>query len=98
MLKAEVSEEILEKIRDLFLEKYKEKINNGSYHPLDLERVRKNTNWIRAFYKHAIGSADKAADLANEVLTWRKQNDANSNIRDRKKERISSRMVFFSVN
>ncbi|RNA36026.1 motile sperm domain-containing 2 [Brachionus plicatilis] len=71
------SEELLLKIQGNFLEKYESKINSEAYHPKDVERIRQNTKWLLAFYKHAFANPDRAVDLIDEVLTWRKEFGAN---------------------
>jgi hypothetical protein len=50
---------------------------NESYHPLDLERINKDTKWIRAFYKHSLENSERTVGMIDEVLTWRKKFNAN---------------------
>jgi hypothetical protein len=55
----------------------KEKIDSGSYHPKDLERIHKDNKWLRAMYKHSLETADKCVDNIHEILHWRKEFEAN---------------------
>ena len=52
-------------------------IEKGVYHPLDVERIKKDTCWVRAFYKHSQENSDKTVNMINEVLIWRKEFNAN---------------------
>lgn len=36
--------------------------------------------WIRAFYKHASNNSDVCSNLIDEVLTWRKNFNANGRL------------------
>ena len=58
---------------------FKANIENGDYHPNDLERVKKDSNWLRAFYKHSIANNEKTVAMAHDVLSWRKEFEANGN-------------------
>jgi hypothetical protein len=58
---------------------FEEKIDKNAYHPLDVERVKKNTDWVRCFFKHGLGDSDKTVQVADDVLTWRNTFNANSN-------------------
>jgi hypothetical protein len=53
------------------------KVQNGSYHDADVERIKAGTDWIRACYKHSSDSADRTLNTIDEVLTWRKEFEAN---------------------
>lgn len=55
----------------------KAKIENGDYHPKDMERIHKDNEWIKAFWKNGLEEHNRAADLADEVLDWRKKFGAN---------------------
>lgn len=64
----------------LYLSKFlfKANIENEDYHPLDVERIKKDTHWIRAFYKHNQENPVKTCNAIHDVLLWRKEFDANS--------------------
>ena len=55
----------------------KDSIEKGEYHALDLERINKDTKWIRAFYKHSLENNERTVNMIDEVLTWRKKFNAN---------------------
>lgn len=55
----------------------KAKVENGDYHPKDVERVRKDNEWMKAFWKHGEDEHSRAVDVMNEVLDWRKKFGAN---------------------
>lgn len=65
-------------IKSSFFERFKENIDKGVYHPKDLERLKKDNDWIKAFYRHSMEEVDTAICLVDEVFTWRKNNDINS--------------------
>lgn len=73
-------------VRSLFETRLKEGIPNppGSFHPLDLERV-KDEKYINRIIAHSENDAQESADMLWDILTWRKTvgaNDLNeSNIR-----------------
>lgn len=54
-----------------------DKIQNGVYHQKDVDRIRANNDWIKAFNKHSMGDFDKAVNMIDEVLIWRKEFGAN---------------------
>lgn len=72
-----VTDEKLNEIKKEFFEKYKAKVENNEYHEKDLERLRKDNLWVRAFFKHGLEDTHKTASVINESLTWRKQFGAN---------------------
>lgn len=72
------SEETCNQTRKTFMSKYADNIDKSVYHVLDLERIQKNNDWIKAFLKHSFDSPDKAADMIHDVLKWRQTFDANS--------------------
>ncbi|CAF0743075.1 unnamed protein product [Brachionus calyciflorus] len=72
-----VPEEDLVTIQKSFLEKFKDKISIELYNPKDIERIKKDTKWIKAFHKHSIDDQEKTVNMIDEVLTWRKQFGAN---------------------
>ncbi|CAF0941452.1 unnamed protein product, partial [Brachionus calyciflorus] len=72
-----VPEEDLVTIQKGFLEKFKDKISTEIYKPKDIERIKKDTKWVKAFHKHSIGDIDKAVNMIDEVLIWRKEFGAN---------------------
>ena len=43
-----------------------------------MDRIKKDTHWIRAFYKHSQENPTKTVNAINEVLLWRVEFDANS--------------------
>lgn len=51
----------------------------SAYHKADLERLRIDNEWIKAFYKHGYENHDKTVSMINEVLSWRNEFEANSN-------------------
>lgn len=68
---------MFEKIKNDFLEKHKAQIEKGDYHPLDVDRIRNSTKWVRAFYKHSLDDHHKTVSMIDEVLIWRKKFNAN---------------------
>ena len=72
---------IKEKLSNLFFlivkYKIKAKIENSDYHPKDMERIHKDNEWIKAFWKNGLEEHNRAADLIDEVLDWRKKFGAN---------------------
>ena len=73
----DAKDDLFNSIRDEFYYKYKTNIEKGDYHPKDLERIKRDSNWLRAFYKHAICDDAKTVTMVHDVLTWRKQFEAN---------------------
>lgn len=65
-------------LKSNFYEQYKGSIEKGDYHFRDLERLQKDNEWIKAFYRHSIEDIDKTLTLIDEVLVWRKALDINS--------------------
>lgn len=70
-------------VRTLFEAKLKEGIPNppGSFHPLDLEKV-KDEKYINRIIAHCENDANQSADMLWDILTWRKNvgaNDINEN-------------------
>ena len=61
---------IKEKLSNYFclIVKKKAKIENGDYHPKDMERIHKDNEWIKAFWKNGLEEHNRAADLVDEVL------------------------------
>lgn len=55
-----------------------DQIDRSEYHKDDLQRLKKDTAWLRAFYKHGFSNHDKTVSLIHDVLVWRKDFDANS--------------------
>jgi len=49
----------------------------GKYHSLDLERLRKDNEWLKAFYKYANEDPVKTVSMVHDVLLWR--NDFGTN-------------------
>ncbi len=45
---------------------------------MDLERLKTNNDWIKAFYRHSNEDVETAIALVDEVFTWRKNTDTNS--------------------
>jgi hypothetical protein len=45
---------------------------------MDLERLKNNNDWIKAFYRHSNEDVETAIALVDEVFTWRKNTDTNS--------------------
>jgi len=78
---SDLTESDLVNIRNAFLQKYSAKVQNGSYHEADVQRIRTATDWIRACYKHSSDSADRTLNTIDEVLTWRKEFEANDLLR-----------------
>lgn len=65
-------------VRSLFEARLKEGIPNppGSFHPLDLERV-KDERYINRIIAHSENDAQQSADMLWDILTWRKNVGAN---------------------
>lgn len=61
-----------------------DKIEKREYHSKDLERINKNNEWIKAFYKNGLDDHHKAVDLMDEVLTWRQKFGANGKPHNRR--------------
>jgi hypothetical protein len=59
------------------MNKKKDKIDHGEYHSKDLVRLKKNNEWIRAFYRNAFKDPNKTVELIEETFTWRKNIGAN---------------------
>lgn len=54
-------------------------IQNNKYHPKDVERIRRNATWVRAFYRHSLANNEKTISTIHEVLMWRKNIGINGN-------------------
>lgn len=65
-------------VRSLFEARLKEGIPNppGSFHPLDLEKV-KDERYINRIIAHSENDAKESADMLWNILTWRKTVGAN---------------------
>lgn len=74
----QAAEEKFENIKKDFLEKYKSQINSLTYHKLDIERIKNDNEWIKAFYKHSNENNDKTVAMIHEVLSWRQEFEANN--------------------
>ncbi|RNA36023.1 Motile sperm domain-containing 2 [Brachionus plicatilis] len=70
-------ESVMDQIRSNFVQKYKSNIEKEIYHPKDVERIKANGSWIRAFYKHSLLDQDRAVEMIHDVLKWRKDFDCN---------------------
>jgi hypothetical protein len=66
-----------DKIRDEFFKNYKENIGMGKYHKYDLDKLRRNNEWLKAFYKYSQEDHEKTIIMMNEVLTWRSEFGCN---------------------
>jgi len=77
-----LGEELYEKkftdLKNKFLEQYQGSIDKGVYHPRDLERLKKDNEWIKAFYRQSMEDNEKTLCLIDEVLAWRKFSDVNN--------------------
>ena len=62
-------------------------LDNGAYHQMDIQRLTRDNEWLKAFYKHSQQINDKTVDMLNEVLSWRKEFNANC--------KITLLMIFF---
>lgn len=49
----------------------------GKYHKSDLDRLRRDNQWIKAFYKYSQESQEKAVNMLDEVLAWRNEFGSN---------------------
>lgn len=65
-------------IKDQFFERYKENVDKNMYHYNDIDRLNKDNDWIKAFYRHSSEDVEAAIALVDEVFTWRKLTDTNS--------------------
>ena len=54
-------------------------IESLTYHKLDIERIKNDNEWVKAFYKHSNENHDKTVAMIHEVLSWRQDFEANSN-------------------
>ncbi|XP_055915491.1 motile sperm domain-containing protein 2-like [Eupeodes corollae] len=78
--------EQVETLRELFLKKCeKETIPCGSFHPIDLERVKTNNFYLEKYLEHNDLDMKLSLQLLWDILVWRKNFGANevneSNIR-----------------
>lgn len=71
------SEQKFEDVKADFFKTYKENIGLGKYHRADLERVRRNNEWVKAFYKYSQENHEKCVSMLDEVLTWRNEFGSN---------------------
>lgn len=71
------SEKKFQDIKYDFFKAYKENIGLGKYHKLDLERLRKNNDWLKAFYKYAQENHERTVNMLDEVLIWRNEFGCN---------------------
>lgn len=53
-------------------------IEKEVYNPKDVERIKADSKWLRAFYKHSLDDSDKTVEMINDVLKWRQDFDCNS--------------------
>ncbi|CAF0743056.1 unnamed protein product [Brachionus calyciflorus] len=74
---ATAPDSVFGQIRNNFLNKYKSNIEKGVYHPKDIDRIKADSNWLRAFYKHSLMNSDRTVDMVNDVLKWRKDFNCN---------------------
>lgn len=42
-----------------------------------MERIKADSKWLRAFYKHSLDDSDKTVEMINDVLKWRQDFDCN---------------------
>lgn len=71
------AEKKFEDIREEFFKNHKENIGLGKYHKLDLERIRRDNDWLKAFYKYSEQDETRTVNMLDEVLTWRNEFGAN---------------------
>jgi hypothetical protein len=61
---------------------FQDNIENNVYHSNDIDRLQKDNEWIKAFYRHSMEEVDTTICLVDEVFTWRKNSDINSNLNE----------------
>lgn len=65
-------------IKGMFFERFKENVDKNVYHSFDIERLEKDNEWVKAFYRHSMEEVDTTICLIDEVLTWRKNTEINN--------------------
>lgn len=71
-------EKKFEDIKISFFERFKDKVDNNLYHPDDIDRLRKDNEWVKAFYQHSMEEVDTTICLMDEVLIWREKSETHS--------------------
>ncbi|XP_044270379.1 motile sperm domain-containing protein 2-like [Tribolium madens] len=66
----------IQELRDAFLQQLASK-GNDAVHPKDLERVKKDDNWVNRFLLQHDNNQTEALNMMWETLTWRKEFNVN---------------------
>lgn len=65
-------------IKAMFFERFKDNVEKSVYHYDDIDRLQKDNEWIKAFYRHSMEDIETTISLMDEVLTWRMSQDINN--------------------
>lgn len=69
--------EQLDEVRHQFFEVFKDNIQKNVYDKRDLERLRLEDDYVCSFLRHQTGSVDKANEMVDVSLRWRKELEVN---------------------
>jgi hypothetical protein len=78
-----MSSEQVRELKSAFLEQLASK-GSDAIHPKDLERVKKDDNWLNRFLLHVDSNQTEALNMMWETVTWRKDfkvNEVNDNVK-----------------